>query len=99
MAIGLQKDSVQGGGSNRASDLILDSLAVGGEASRARTQHQRKARRAGSDREPVGPFHLSGGQNFHAEFLTQPPYHEASRHRPGPVRPTTAHVFSHLPIL
>ena len=50
--------------------------------------HQRKAGRAGGDRQPVGTLHLSRRQNFHAESPIRQPFLKAYRpHTPRPEQP------------
>ena len=58
---------------------LLDETHRGFGDGLARAHHQREARRAGGDRQPVGTLHFSGGQNFHAESSIQPPFLEAYR--------------------
>ena len=45
---------------------LLDQFGGGFGDRLPRAQHQREARRAGGNRQPVGPLHLRGGQDFHA---------------------------------
>ena len=42
-----------------------------------RAEHQREARRARGDCEPIGTFHFSSRENFHAKSLVQAPHPEA----------------------
>jgi hypothetical protein len=43
----------------------------------ASAHHEREARSAPGNGEPIGAFHLNGGQNFHAKSLVRAPYPEA----------------------
>ena len=43
----------------------------------AGAQHQREARRAAGDRQPVGVLHFGGRENFHAQFSPKAPHPEA----------------------
>ena len=56
---------------------LLDEVHRGLGDGLARAQHQREARGARGDGEPIGTLHLGGGQNFHAKSLVQAPYPEA----------------------
>ena len=50
---------------------LLDQLHCGLRHRLAGAQHQREARRARGNGEPIGTLHFSCGQNFHANSLVQ----------------------------
>ncbi len=56
---------------------LLDQVHRGFSNRLASAHHQREARRAGCDRQPIGALHLGGGQNVHAESSIASPFREA----------------------
>ncbi|GCC44380.1 hypothetical protein chiPu_0028541 [Chiloscyllium punctatum] len=56
---------------------LLDQVHRGFSDGLAGAHHQREARRAGCDGQPIGTLHLGGGQNVHAESSIASPFREA----------------------
>ena len=60
-------------------------------------QHQREARRASSDCQPVGVLHLGGRENVHAQFSPYAPHPEAFTGTREAWLRTNAHRLTCLP--